>query len=49
MKIITKMWIITLTKGGGGQTLSKFLYTKQGSLFYSNMESASYSRRLDIP
>ena len=35
--------------GGGGQTLSKFLYTKQGSLFYSNMESASYSRRLDIP
>ncbi len=35
--------------GGGGQTLSKFLYTKQGSLFYSNMESTSYSRRLDIP
>ena len=35
--------------GGGGQPLSKFLYTKQGSLFYSNMESTSYSRRLDIP
>ncbi len=45
--------------GGGGkpyeislyakQNHEKHNYTKQGSLFYSNMESASYSRRLDIP